>query len=224
MRPRSALAPLFLALITCVAAARPARAGYDKPPQNVLDVLHAPAPPRRCEPDGRPDSPRVVGPYPPMAQVAEPYLKLAGVRVEPRTRRKHDTPGGYGVAPCAQTLSVVDIATRRETPIALPPDGCADGFTWAADGGGSRSATPRRTPSSSGSDAVTARRTASEPCGSIRCWAARTSGCPTTRRSWSSSFRGIGAPPAAAEGAEETAHSGDRRAAASSAPMRRATR
>ena len=69
-----------------------------------------------------------------MAQVAEPFLKLAGVRVEPRTRRKHDTPGGYGVAPCAQTLSVVDVATRRETPIALPPGGCADGFSWAADG------------------------------------------------------------------------------------------
>ena len=69
-----------------------------------------------------------------MAQVAEPFLKLAGVRVEPRTRRKHDTPGGYGVAPCAQTLSVVDVATRRETPIALPPGGCADGFSWAPDG------------------------------------------------------------------------------------------
>ena len=47
-----------------------------------------------------------------MAQVAEPFFKLAGVRVEPRTRRKHDTPGGYGVAPCVQTLSIVDVATR----------------------------------------------------------------------------------------------------------------
>ena len=72
--------------------------------------------------------------YPPISQVAEPYLKLAGVRLEPRTRRQHDTPGGYGIAPCAQTLAVVDIATRRETTIALPPGGCADGFTWATDG------------------------------------------------------------------------------------------
>jgi dipeptidyl aminopeptidase/acylaminoacyl peptidase len=69
-----------------------------------------------------------------MAQVAEPYLKLAGVRLEPRTRRKHDTPGGYGVAPCAQTLSVVDVASAKETAIALPPGGCADGFAWSADG------------------------------------------------------------------------------------------
>jgi dipeptidyl aminopeptidase/acylaminoacyl peptidase len=69
-----------------------------------------------------------------MKQVAAPFLKLAGVRVEPRTRRKRDTPGGYGVAPCAQTLSMVDVATRRETAVALPAGGCADGFSWAPDG------------------------------------------------------------------------------------------
>jgi len=31
-------------------------------------------------------------------------------------------------------LTVVVIATRRETPIALPPGGCAEGFSWAPDG------------------------------------------------------------------------------------------
>ncbi len=110
-------------------------AGYDQPPQYVLDVLHAPAPPRPALSPTRASALLVSWvDYPPIAQVAEPYLKLAGVRVEPRTRRKHDTPGGYGVAPCAQTLSVVDVATRRETPIALPAGGCADGFLWAPDG------------------------------------------------------------------------------------------
>jgi len=109
--------------------------GYDLPPQYVLDVLHAPAPPRPILSPTRASVLLVSWvQYPPMAQVAEPFLKLAGVRVEPRTRRKHDTAGGYGVAPCAQTLSVVDVTTRRETPIALPAGGCADGFTWAADG------------------------------------------------------------------------------------------
>lgn len=109
--------------------------GYDLPPQYVLDVLHAPAPPRPVLSPTRASTLLVSWvQYAPMAQVAEPFLKLAGVRVEPRTRRKHDTPGGYGVAPCAQTLSVVDIATRRETPIALPPGGCADGFSWAPNG------------------------------------------------------------------------------------------
>jgi dipeptidyl aminopeptidase/acylaminoacyl peptidase len=110
-------------------------AGYDLPPQNVLDVLHAPAPPRPILSPTRASALLVAWvQYPPMTQVAKPFLKLAGVRVEPGTRRKHDTPGGYGVAPCAQTLSVVDVATSRETSIALPPGGCADGFSWSPDG------------------------------------------------------------------------------------------
>jgi dipeptidyl aminopeptidase/acylaminoacyl peptidase len=112
-----------------------AASGYDKPPQAVLDVLHAPAPPQPLLSPTR-DTILLVSwvKYPPIAQVAEPYLKLAGVRVEPRTRRKHDTPGGYGVAPCAQRISLVDVATSKESALTLPADGCADGFTWTADG------------------------------------------------------------------------------------------
>jgi dipeptidyl aminopeptidase/acylaminoacyl peptidase len=132
-------AALFSTVTIAISAApgsAPERvAGYDLPPQYVLDVLHAPAPPRPILSPTRASVLLMSSvTYAPMVQVAEPILKLAGVRVEPRTRRKHDTPGGYGVAPCAQTLSVVDVATRRETPIALPPGGCADGFTWAPDG------------------------------------------------------------------------------------------
>jgi len=109
--------------------------GYDKPPQHVLDVLHAPAPP---QPYVSPTYETILlvswVQYPPMTQIAEPYLKLAGVRLEPRTRRKHDTPGGYGVAPCAQTFTIVDVASSRETPVTLPAGGCADGISWTADG------------------------------------------------------------------------------------------
>jgi dipeptidyl aminopeptidase/acylaminoacyl peptidase len=116
-------------------AAAPLPSGYNKPPQNVLDVLHAPAPARPIVSPTH-DSILLVSwvTFPPIAQVAEPYLKLAGVRVEPRTRRKHDTPGGYGVAPCAQTLAVVDVASTHETKIDLPAGGCADNFAWSADG------------------------------------------------------------------------------------------
>ena len=133
-KPRLFLAAALLSTAT-IAIASERVSGYDRPPQYVLDVLHAPAPPRPILSPTRASVLLVANvDYPPMAQVAEPYLKLAGVRVEPRTRRKHDTPGGYGVAPCAQTLSIVDVATRHETSIALPPGGCADGFLWAPDG------------------------------------------------------------------------------------------
>jgi dipeptidyl aminopeptidase/acylaminoacyl peptidase len=112
-----------------------APSGYDKPPQHVLDVLHAPSPP---QPYVSPTRDRILlvswVDYPSITQVAEPFLRLAGVRVEPRTRRKHDTPGGYGVAPCARSFALVDVASTKETSVELPPGGCADGISWAADG------------------------------------------------------------------------------------------
>ena len=137
--PLAAMTPAPAAMVTETRAPAPAEppatSGYDKPPPYVLDVLHAPAPP---QPIVNPTHDTILlvswVKYPPIAQVAEPYLKLAGVRVEPRTRRKHDTPGGYGVAPCAQTLGVVDVASTKETQIALPQGGCVDGLLWSADG------------------------------------------------------------------------------------------
>jgi len=109
--------------------------GYDQPPKPVLDVLHAPSPP---QPLLSPTSDTILlvswVNYPPMTQIAEPFLRLAGVRVEPRTRRKHDTPGGYGVSPCARAFALVDVASSRETPVALPAGGCADNVLWTADG------------------------------------------------------------------------------------------
>ena len=134
MRSRPALITVVAVLAASVAAVG-SGSGYDKPPQNVLDVLHAPSP---SNPYVSPTRDRILLEswvwYPPITQVAEPFLKLAGVRVEPRTRRKHDTPGGYGIAPCAQTLTLVDVSNGREVPVTLPPGGCVDGVAWAADG------------------------------------------------------------------------------------------
>lgn len=109
--------------------------GYDKPPKDVLDVLHAPSPPvPYVSPTG--DLMLLVSwvDYPSMSRVAEPFLRLAGVRVEPRTRRKHDTPGGYGITPCAAGFSLVNIASGVETRVTLPAGGCADAPSWSADG------------------------------------------------------------------------------------------
>ena len=135
MCSRAVFITLFAVITTVAAAEAPAASGYDKPPQPVLDVLHAPSPPN---PYVSPKGDRILlvswVKYPPIAQVAEPFLRLAGVRVEPRTRRKHDTRGGYGIAPCAQSFTLVEVATTRETPVTLPPLGCADGIAWAADG------------------------------------------------------------------------------------------
>ena len=113
---------------------KPAGSGYDKPPPNVLDVLRAPSPPvPYVSPTG--DTILLVSwvDYPPMARVAEPFLKLAGVRVEPKNRRKHDTPGGYGIPPCAREMTLGKLATGTEIHVALPAGRCVEAPYWAAD-------------------------------------------------------------------------------------------
>jgi dipeptidyl aminopeptidase/acylaminoacyl peptidase len=112
-----------------------AATGYDKPPPSVLETLHAPSPPVPVvNPPG--DTILLVSwvEYPSMARVAEPFLRLAGVRVEPRTRRKHDTPGGYGITACARDFTLVNAASGAETKVVLPSGACAETPFWSADG------------------------------------------------------------------------------------------
>ncbi len=120
---------------TAAAAAPADNSGYNEPPKNILDVMKAPSPPT---PDVSPTEDKLLliswQDYPPMSRVATPFLRLAGVRVEPRNHSKHDTPGGYGVTPCAIGLELVRIADGAKTAVALPQGGCVQGPAWSADG------------------------------------------------------------------------------------------
>ena len=79
--------------LACAFALLPALAfaDYDKPPQPLLGVLHAPLP---STPMLDPTRQRILliqqSQYPPIERVAEPYLKLAGVRIEPRNHARHE--------------------------------------------------------------------------------------------------------------------------------------
>ena len=117
------------------AAAQPAAGGYDRPPQNILDVMRAPSPPSPFVSPTR-DTLLLVSwqDYPTIARVATPFLRLAGARVEPKNHSRHDTPGGYGIAPCATSYELVRIADKLHRRIALPAGGCPDAPVWAADG------------------------------------------------------------------------------------------
>lgn len=111
------------------------RSNYDKPPKNVLDVLHAPSPPNVTLSPTRSHAMLVSWEdYPSIARVSEPYLGLAGVRVEPRNHSNHSTPGGYGIAPCARDYVLVRVADGVQTHIALPVGACAGWPQWTADG------------------------------------------------------------------------------------------
>jgi len=129
------------ALNVATAPATPSEttSGYNQPPKNILDVMRAPSPP---QPEVSPtyDSILLVSwqEYPSISRVATPFLRLAGVRVEPKNHSKHDTPGGYGITPCATGFDLVHIADGAQKAaqihIALPEGSCPGEPTWAADG------------------------------------------------------------------------------------------
>lgn len=133
----SALRALALGVLTIsVVLPGPAYAsGYDRPPREILEVMRAPAAPvPRVSPTK--DSMLLISwqQYPSIARVSEPFLRLAGARVEPRNRSKHDTPGGYGISPGAQSYTLVRIPSGEELPVQLPKKATIGAPLWSADG------------------------------------------------------------------------------------------
>jgi dipeptidyl aminopeptidase/acylaminoacyl peptidase len=124
-----------LDVTSAAATATEGASGYNQPPKNILDVMHAPSPPvPRVSPTQ--DAILLVSwqDYPSIARVSTPFLRLAGVRVEPKNHSKHDTPGGYGITPCARSFELVHAADGAQIPIALPEGACPGAPMWAADG------------------------------------------------------------------------------------------
>jgi dipeptidyl aminopeptidase/acylaminoacyl peptidase len=117
-------------------AASASASGYNQPPKNILDVMLAPSPP---EPLVSPTEDAIllasVQDYPSISRVATPFLRLAGVRVEPRNHSKHDTPGGYGITPCIRSIDLVHLRDHAQIHVALPQGACpSTPLRWSADG------------------------------------------------------------------------------------------
>jgi dipeptidyl aminopeptidase/acylaminoacyl peptidase len=133
--PIAAQSKLTSSNVAPAAASTEGASGYNEPPKNILDVMHAPsAPMPRVSPTQ--DSILLVSwqDYPSISRVATPFLRLAGVRVEPKNHSKHDTPGGYGITPCVRSLELVHVADGAQVHIALPAGACPGEPLWAADG------------------------------------------------------------------------------------------
>ena len=124
---------LSLALLACLPAA--VFAGYDKPPEPLLGVMHAPLP---ATPMLDPTRQRMLlveqSQYPPIARVAEPYLKLAGLRIEPANHSRHDASNGYGIRTCLKSFTLEDLASHKQLPVALPANACPGLPQWSPDG------------------------------------------------------------------------------------------
>jgi len=134
---RNALLASFavITISSALAAPAPAPSGYNQPPKEILDVMRAPSPPAISV---SPTQNTILliswQDYPPMSRVAKPFLRLAGARVETGNHSRHDTPGGYGIKPCASAFELIQIAGGARTPVVLPSGTCADNPKWSADG------------------------------------------------------------------------------------------
>jgi dipeptidyl aminopeptidase/acylaminoacyl peptidase len=121
---------MFLLCCVLLGPVLPARSQtlYQKPPKQVLDVLHAPAFPDAFVNPTR-DAMILATPvsHPSIAYLAEPMLRLAGVRIIPRTRRRQDA--GYW-----SSFTLVALPGGGERRISLPEGVRVGPPIWSADG------------------------------------------------------------------------------------------
>ena len=119
-RPRSrclALAAGLVALLSWPAAAQqavPLETGYQLPPQAIIDILDAPPPPTAIFSPARTVMALLERTsMPRIADLAEPMLRLAGTRVNPRTNGPHGAQTTFGI-------TLKSLADGKETKVALP--------------------------------------------------------------------------------------------------------
>lgn len=101
---------------------------YKQPPKEIMDVLNAPAiPVTSVSPAG--DKVAVLEPlrYPPISELAQPMLRLAGLRINPNTNGRHRQP--YFVK-----LTMKSASDGREIPVSLPPGAKIIAPEWSPDG------------------------------------------------------------------------------------------
>jgi dipeptidyl aminopeptidase/acylaminoacyl peptidase len=120
-----ALAILALLVIADVSFAQQ---GYKQPPKEVLDILHAPVTPTAAVSPTRDNILLATGlRYPPLADLSQPMLRLAGRRINPSSNSPHRFQ--YSVA-----LSLKRIADGSEIKIDVPAGAKISGIDWSDDG------------------------------------------------------------------------------------------
>lgn len=120
---------LSLALFTLLAAINTsAQQGYKKPPKEVLDILNAPVTPNASVSPTRDNIILATGlRYPPLADLAQPMLRLAGNRINPAANSPHRFQ--YSVA-----LTLKRIGDGSEVQIQIPAGAKISGIEWSEDG------------------------------------------------------------------------------------------
>lgn len=119
---------LALTLLLFIVPVALSQDGYKKPPKEVLDILNAPVTPTASiSPTRDYVLLSTANRYPPLADLAQPMLRLAGRRINPNSNSPHRAP--YSVA-----LTLKKIADATEVKIDLPPGAKISEVEWSDDG------------------------------------------------------------------------------------------
>src|SRR5689334_21531203 len=117
-----------LAVLVLIAKITYAQTGYKKPPKEVLDILNAPVTPAASVSPTRDNLLLATGlRYPPLADLSQPMLRLAGRRINPASNSPHRFQ--YSVA-----LTLKRVADGSEVKLDVPPHAKISGIEWSDDG------------------------------------------------------------------------------------------
>ena len=117
---------LVLLLLAAVTAS--AQVGYKKPTKHISDILNAPVPPGASVSPTRDNMLLTISRrYPPLADLAQPILRLAGRRINPASNSPHRFQ-------YTSWLLLKRIADGTEVPIQTPSGAKITGIEWSDDG------------------------------------------------------------------------------------------
>ena len=117
-----------LAVLVLLANVTYAQTGYKKPPKEVLDILNAPVTPTASLSPTRDNILLATGlRYPPLADLSQPMLRLAGRRINPASNSPHRFQYSVG-------LTLKRVADGSEIKIDVPPGAKISRIEWSDDG------------------------------------------------------------------------------------------
>ncbi|HTS78709.1 MAG TPA: hypothetical protein VMG40_21035, partial [Bryobacteraceae bacterium] len=118
----------FLAILVAALPVAADQLPYQKPPQEILNVLNAPAlPALSVNPTHTYAILSRSERYPGIAEVSAPMLRLAGIRIDPRTNGLH-------LAPSSTAITLVKLPEGTKLAVSLPPHARAGALRWSPDG------------------------------------------------------------------------------------------
>ena len=124
----AALFALFTSAMLLLAATARSQDRYQKPPEAILKVLNAPVTPRASVGRAR-DIVLLYEPvlYPPIAELAQPFVRLAGLRIDAATNGPHN-------APRFDNLVLKRVADGQEQKVDLPAGFYVSQPFWSPEG------------------------------------------------------------------------------------------